>query len=140
MSLLSVLLLLALAIVAYLGWVWVPIYSEAYEVKQTTRGFMNRAVKNPHDDELVEGLSKKLEALHRVRTIDEEGRATDEPAVVVPVEDIHWVRDTDSRPPILRVSFSYERQVTYPWIGKTVTKIFEVRLENDLTVPIWDPY
>jgi len=138
MSWVSVLLFLALVLGGYLGWVWVPVYWDHIDVKQSTRDFMNRAVKDRDDAALVAGLSKRLASIRRVRWVDEGGQAWEAPAVDVPVESISWERDVESKPPMLRVSFSYERVVTFPFIGKTQTKHFDITLENDLTVPEWD--
>jgi len=138
MSWVSFLLLVALVGGGYLGWVWVPIYWDHIDVKQSTRDFMNRAVKDRDDAALVAGLSQKLASIRKVRWVDEAGQAWEAPAVDVPQQSITWERDVESKPPMLRVSFSYERVVTFPWIGKTRTKHFDISLENDLTVPEWD--
>ena len=138
MSGVSFLLLLMLAAGGYLAWVWIPIYADHYDVLQATRGFMNRAVKEKDDEKLVVELSKKLATIRRTRLTDAEGEVTYEPVVVVPPEAISWVREADAKPPMLHVSFSYTRVVTYPYVGLAVSKNFDVRLDNDLTVPIWD--
>jgi hypothetical protein len=138
MSWVSVLLLLAVTAGGYLGWVWIPILADQYEVKQATRDFMNRAVKDRDDPGLVSGLSQTLARIRRVRWVDEAGQAWESPAIDVPPEAISWERDVESRPPVLRVAFSYDRIVRYPWFDRVQTRTFHVQLENDLTVPNWD--
>jgi len=134
----SFLLLVALAAASYLAWVWLPVYADHYQAKQATRDFMNRAVKDRNDAALVAALSAQLLRIGRVRLVDEEGNVYDVPAVDVPPEAISWERDTSSRPPMLRVSFEYERTIVFPFIDRTTVQRFSVDLENDISVPVWD--
>jgi hypothetical protein len=39
----------------------------------------------------------------------------------------------------LHVAFDYERSVTYPFLGRTGTKVFTVDVESDLSRPDWGP-
>jgi hypothetical protein len=134
----SFLLLFALVAAAYLAWVWMPVYADHYAAKQATRDFMNRAVKDRNDSELVAGLSTALAHIRKQRVTDESGTVWDLPAVDVPPESISWVRDTSSKPPMLRVSYEYERSVYFPFLDRSTVAHFAVELENDLTVPQWD--
>jgi hypothetical protein len=134
----NLLLLLALAVAGYLAWVWLPVYADHYQVKQTTRDYMNRAVKDRNDAALVAGLSGALLRIGHVRLKDEEGTVYDVPAVDVPPDAISWERDTSGKPPVLRVSFEYERTIVLPFLDRTTVKHFSVELETDITVPTWD--
>lgn len=136
---LSLLLLALLAGAGYLAWVWLPVYFVHYEVKQVARDYMNQAVKNPDDAELVANMTRKLAILDSVVGVDERGGRVVTPAVVVEPQDVTWERDTSGSPPMLRVSFVYERQVFYPLLDRTVTKVFTVALEGDLKLPDWGP-
>ena len=52
--------------------------------------------------------------------------------------DVTWDR-TRAEPPTLHVAFDYERSVTYPFLGRTGTKVFTVDIEGDLSRPDWGP-
>jgi hypothetical protein len=134
------LLLLALVVGgAYLTWVWAPLYFENYTVKQTVRDYMNQAVKNPDDESLRRNLVLKIRSLDGRDVVDEYGRKTRVPSVALEERDVIWERDTRSQPPMLRVAFEYARDVEYPWLDRTETKVFVVDLSNDLTPPDWGP-
>ena len=136
-SWLSLLLLLAFAAAAYLAWVWVPVYIVHYEIKQVVRDYMNQAVKQPNDGELVRRMLDRLSRLHTVVGEDEAGRRIETPVIVIDPRDVIWERDTTTTPPMLRVSLVYEREIDYPWLERRTTKAFAVDLEEDLTVPVW---
>jgi len=61
------------------------------------------------------------------------------PAIQVDERSVSWERNLDSQPPMLRVSLAYTREVEYPYLDRTVTKVFELDLTNDLTAPNWGP-
>ncbi len=134
--------LLILALVAggaYLAVVWGPVYVENYEVKQTVRDYMNQAVKNRNDDELRRNMVLKIRSLDQRVTVDAYGRKESVPTVLLDERDVTWERDTRSQPPMLRVSFEYAREVAYPILDRTTTKVFVVDLSNELIVPDWGP-
>jgi hypothetical protein len=133
----TLLLVAAIAAGAYLAWVWTPVYAENYAVKQVVHDFMNQAVKNRNDDQLREAMAAKLRGLGQIDTVDEAGNPVTVPAVQVEAGDILWDRDTGSQPPMLRVSFEYEREVALPLLDRTARKTFLIDLENDLTIPSW---
>jgi hypothetical protein len=132
-------LLLALASGAYLAWVWGPIYVVHYEVSQVVQDYMNQAVKNRDDAELLDKMCQKLRALDKVDRVGPDGRVERVPAVEVSPGDVSWERDTSSTQRTLRVRFEYTRTIEYPWIGQTVEKTFEIERASDLTVPDWGP-
>jgi hypothetical protein len=132
-------LLLALAAGAYLAWVWGPVYVVHYEVAQVVQDYMNQAVKNRDDSDLVEKMCQKIRALHTEERAGVDGRPERVPAVEVRPGDVSWERDLAATPKMLRVSFAYTRTIEYPWIGQAVEKTFEIRREGDLTVPDWGP-
>lgn len=134
----SLLLIVLVVGGGYLGWVWWPIYVENYAVKQVVRDYMNQAVKNRNDEGLQRNMVLKIRSLAQVDGVDGYGRPVRLPAVLLEDADVVWER-TDSQPPMLRVSFEYAREVTYPYLDRTVTKVFVVDLSNDLTVPDWGP-
>lgn len=133
------LLLVAVVAGAYLAWVWVPVYFENYAVKQVVRDYMNQAIKNRDDATLVRNMVQKIRALSQREGIDEWGRPALVPAVPLLEGDVSWVRDSTLSPPVLRVSFEYAREVTYPILERPATKVFAVSLENVLVVPDWGP-
>jgi len=132
----NTLLLLALAGVTYLTVVWLPVYVDHYQARQVTRDFMNQAVKNRDDAQLVAGLSRRLATVRTLRGTDEEGRQWTAPAVDVPPESIGWERDVETK--TLRVWFEYEREIVYPFLDRSTVKLFTVDFEYDITVPQWD--
>jgi hypothetical protein len=135
----TLLLLVAVAVGGYLGWVWLPIYVENYAVKQVVHDHMNQAVKNPDDDGLRRNMVAKLRSLAQVDTLDAYGRPVRLPAVGVEERDVVWERDAESQPPMLRVSFEYTREVLLPILDRTASKVFVVEEQNDLTQPDWGP-
>lgn len=124
---------------AYLGVVWFPIYYENYGVRQIVRDYMNQAVKNRDDERLRQNMVAKIHSFSQVEVLDERGRPARVPAVPVEEHEILWERDTSSQPPMLRVAFEYERQVTLPLLERVTTKVFTIDLTNDLTIPDWGP-
>jgi hypothetical protein len=136
----TVVILLAIAGTIYLTIVWAPIYVVHYEVKQTVRDYMNQAIKNTEDAQLVENLCAKLKTLDTVKVVGDDGRERILPAVDVRPEDVSWERDTTSSPPMVRVSFEYTREVRYPYLSERVREwVGRVDLENDISMPDWGP-
>jgi hypothetical protein len=134
------LLLLALVVGAgYLAAVWVPVYYEAYAVKQVVRDYMNQAIKNSDDAALRRNMVLKIRSLDVRTTVDDFGRPVRVPTVPLEERDVSWERDARSQPPMLRVSFEYEREVEYPWLDRTARKVFAVDLTNEMVVPNWGP-
>jgi hypothetical protein len=134
----TLLLLVGLAASGYWLWVWGPVYVVHYEVKQVVREFINQAVRNPNDGELVGKMVHKLETLAVVDGEDADGAAARVPAVSVDPAAVTWDR-VRAEPPTLHVAFDYERSVTYPLLGRTGTKVFTVDIEGDLSRPDWGP-
>lgn len=124
---------------AYLGVVWVPVYYENYGVKQIVRDYMNQAVKNRDDERLRRDMVAKIRSFSQLEGVDAAGLPARVPAVVVDEEQVLWERDASSQPPMLRVAFEYEREVTLPLLERVTTKVFTVDLTNDLTRPDWGP-
>ncbi len=135
----SLLLLVLVVGGSYLAVVWVPVYYEAYAVKQVVRDYMNQAVKNSDDAGLRRNMVLKIRSLDQRTAVDEFGRTVTVPTVPLEERDVSWDRDLRSQPPMLRVSFEYAREVEYPWLERTATKVFAVDLSNDLVVPDWGP-
>jgi len=133
------LLLVALVVGGYLAWVWVPVYFESYAVKQVVRDYMNQAIKNSDDATLVQNMVHKIRSLSQRDGTDEWGRPALVPAIPLLEGDVQWVRDRTVNPPMLRVSFEYAREVTYPILERTGSKVFSIYLENELVVPDWGP-
>jgi hypothetical protein len=133
-------LLVAVAVAAYLAWVWVPIYFVNYEVKQVVRDYANQAVKNPADAHLVEAMVHKFRTLDTEPVVGEDGRIRKVPVVDVKPQDVVWERTLSTvDPPTLRVAFEYTRRVTYPWIERVDEKTFQIDLNFDLSRPDWGP-
>jgi hypothetical protein len=136
----TLLLLVFLVGGSYLAVVWAPIFVVHYEVKATVRDYMNQAIKNKKDGELVEAMCKKLRTLDSVTVVNEDGTEERVPAVQLAPEDVTWERDMESSPPELRVSFEYVRQIRYPYLSEEPKEwIGTINLTNDLAVPDWGP-
>jgi len=134
------LLLLVLVLGAgYLAWVWGPVYVVHYEVKQVVRDYMNQAIHDRNDAQLVAKMTAKIASLAEVDGVDAYGQPARVPAIDLARAGITWQRDAGHNPPTLRVAFDYERSVTYPLLETRATKVFTVDLENDLSVPNWGP-
>ena len=123
----------------YLAWVWLPIYFENYTVKQVVRDYMNQAIKNKDDEGLRRNMVLKIRSLDEREVVDEDGRTVRVPGVALDERDVTWERDTRSQPPMIRVSFEYAREVEYPVLDRTTTKVFVVDLSNELTAANWGP-
>ncbi|HET8541440.1 MAG TPA: hypothetical protein VFL83_16305 [Anaeromyxobacter sp.] len=139
MTWVSLLLLVAVVGGAYLAWVWAPVYFDHYTVKQVVRDYQNQAIKNRDDDQLRHDMVLKIRSLRQRDEIDAYGRAVQVPSVHLEDHHVSWERDTRSQPPMLRVSFEYAREVAYPLLGRTTTKVFAVDLSNELKTPDWGP-
>jgi hypothetical protein len=134
----TLLLLVGVASAGYWLWVWGPVYVLHYEVKQVVHEFMNQAVRNRNDGELVRNMVHKLETLALVDGEDAYGAPARVPAVSVDPAAVTWDR-AQAEPPTLHVTFDYERSVTYPFLERTGTKVFTVDVEGDLSRPNWGP-
>ncbi len=132
----GLLLLVALVVGGYLGWVWAPVYLTHYEAKQVVRRFGNEAVHDRRDGELLERMVASLRALQQVETVGEDGRARRRPAIDVQPGDVLWQR---LEPSSLRVAFDYEREVVYPFLDRTVEHPMTVDLTMDVALPQWGP-
>src|SRR5512133_1697736 len=120
----SLLLLVLLVGGGYLAWIWGPVYVLNYEVKQVVRDYMNQAVKNRDDEILRHSMVLKIRSLAQRDTFDDYGRPVRVPVVQLEERDVTWERDAQSQPPMLRVSFEYARDVEYPGLKRTETKVF----------------
>jgi hypothetical protein len=134
----TLLLLVGVAAAGYWLWVWGPVYVLHYEVKQVVHEYMNQAVRNHDDGQLVQNMVRKLETLAVVDGEDAYGAPARIPAVIVDPARVTWDR-APAEAPTLHVAFDYERSVTYPFLGRTGTKVFTVDVEGDLTRPNWGP-
>jgi hypothetical protein len=121
----------------YLAAVWAPIYILHYEVKQTVRDYMNRAVKNRDDEALISQMCLRLAALDTTVEVGEDGKKTSGPTVVVEPEDVTWERDATSTPRTLHVAFDYVRVVKYPWIDRSEEKVMSIDFTEDISIPVW---
>ncbi len=135
----SLLLIVLVVGGGYLAVVWVPVYYEAYAVKQVVRDYMNQAIKNRDDEMLRHNMVLKIRSLDQRTSVDDFGRPVRLPTVPLEEQDVSWERDSGSQPPMLRVSFEYAREVEYPWLDRTVTKVFAVDLSNELVAADWGP-
>ncbi len=135
----TALLLLLLAGGGYLAWTWGPVYLVHYEVKQVVRDYINQAVRNPNDNELVDKMVHKLRTLDDVEVLDEDGNPAKVPTVQVAATEVVWERDRGGTPPTLHVAFEYTRPVAYPLIGRETQKTLAVDITGDLSRPDWGP-
>ncbi len=133
----TMLLLVLGVVVAYLGWVWVPLYLDNYAVRQALTSSMNEAIKNRDDALLVEDLCRKIREIRTVEGVDEAGRKVKMPAVSVEPRNISWTREADANPPMVRVTIEYDREVVYPFLNRVETKTFVVEGQNDISPVKW---
>jgi hypothetical protein len=122
---------------AYLGWVWLPLYFDHYTVKQVVSDYMNQAVKNHDDAQLLRDMVAKIHALGQVDAVDLSGRPVRVPAVPLEEGAVTWERDKSAK--TLRVAFEYERRVVYPFIDRTDVHVFTLDRTGDITIPDWGP-
>jgi hypothetical protein len=130
-------LLLGLVAGGYLAVVWAPVYLLHHEVRQTVRGFINKAVHDRNDERLVHDLCQRLQALEQREGEDARGRPAQVPVVDVEPRDVTWERDLEARPPTLHVAFEYVRVVRYPILDRTTEKTMQVDLTGEIDVPVW---
>lgn len=135
----TALLVALLAGGGYAAWVWAPVYFENYAVKAVVQDYMNQAVKDPDDAALRRNMVLKIRALGDRDALDAYGRPVRVPWVPLDERDVTWERDTRSQPPMLRVSFEYEREIEYPWLNRSTTKVFVIEMSNDLSPANWGP-
>jgi hypothetical protein len=136
----TALILAAIAVAAYLAWVWAPIYLVHYEVKQVVRDYANQSVKNPADAALVANMLHKLRTLDADPVLGEDGRMHRVPVIDLKPQDVVWERTLSTvDPPTLRVAFEYSRRVVYPWIERVDDKTFQVDMTFDISRPDWGP-
>ena len=133
----TVVLVLGLAAAAYAAVVFLPPAVLHYEVKQVVRDYGNQAVKNPNDDQLLQGMVQKIRSLDDVQVIDGAGRKVRLPVVDLHKEDVLWERTAD--PPSLHVAFEYPRTLELPWLDRVVERVYRVDLTMDLTRADWGP-
>lgn len=135
-SWISALLLIGAVAAAYLGYVWVPVYMDHIEVKQTVRDFMNQAVHQKSDALLLERLCQRLRRVEGRLATDAEGGGTG-PVVELTPEDITWERDAEASPPMLHVQLSYTRPVYYPLLDRMQEVTLGFEHTQDIAVPKW---
>lgn len=133
----TVVLVLGLAAAAYAAVVFGPPAVLHYEVKQVVRDYGNQAVKNPNDEQLLQGMVQKIRSLDDVQVIDEAGRKVRVPVVDLHKEDVLWERTAE--PPSLHVVFEYPRTLELPWLDRAVERVYRVDLTMDLTRADWGP-
>lgn len=131
----TLLLLLGLLSGAYLAWVFGPPFVLHYEVKQVVHDFSNRAVKNPNDGELLQGMVARIRSLEETTVFDEAGQPREVPTVDLQMQDVLWERTSD--PPTLHVAFEYQRSLPLPFIGRVLERTYRVDLRTDIRVPHW---
>lgn len=135
----TVLFLALLAGAAYLLAVYGPLWIVQYEAKQVVRDYGNQAVKNPRDDELLEHMCQKLQALDTVEVPGADGNLERRPAVDVHPQDVTWERDTSEGPPHLHVAFEYRRDLHFPLLDRWKEVNMQVDLTMDLSRADWGP-
>lgn len=132
-------LLLLVAGAAYLAITWGPVWFVHLEVKQVVHDYMNQAVKEPNDAELVANMVHKLRTLDTQVVPDARGALVSVPTVEIRPGDVSWTRDTRVEPPTLRVAFEYTRAVRYPFVERWTETTLRVDLTKDVGRPDWGP-
>ena len=139
MTWVTVLLLLLLASLIYLGFVWIPVYILNYEVKGVVHDYANRSVKNKNDAALCEKMAHKIRTLQEVEVALPDGGTEKQPVIDVRCENVIWERDEDPDMPTLHVAFEYERIVHYPIFDVDVSKTMTIDEVFDISKPDWGP-
>ncbi len=135
----TALLLALLAGGAYLAITWVPVWIVHFQVKQVVHDYMNQAVKNRNDAELVEKMVHKLRTLDEHDAPDEDGELVQVPVVDLDPAAVTWERDADADPPTLRVAFEYTRAVRYPFVERWTEVTLGIDIAKDVAIPDWGP-
>lgn len=138
-SFVTILIVAAVAGAVYMVIHWLPVWVLHYEVKQVTRDYMNQAIKNRDDAELVLRMTQKLASLDTEVVTDSNGVEQKVPTVQVAPNEVTWERDLSSSPPMLHVSYEYKREIHYLWLNKVSEWVGTVDLDNDLSIPNWGP-
>ncbi len=123
----------------YLAYVWGPVYIVHYQVKQVVRDYMNQAVKNQDDAELVEKMIHKMRTLDTLEVPGDDGEPVEIPAVELQPQAVIWQRNPESNPPTLLVQFEYSRPVRYPLLDRWTEVTLAVDLTQDVAIPDWGP-
>lgn len=119
---------------------WVPVYYLHYAVQQVVRDYMNQAVRNSDDAELVRNMVERIRVLDTQQQLDANGRVVEAPTVPLEVADVIWTRDSSAQPPTLHVQFAYTRLVEYPFAHRWTEKTLNVDVMNgDMRPPNWGP-
>jgi hypothetical protein len=133
----TLVLLVAVVGGGYLAWAWVPVYYRNIEAKQVVRSYVNRAIKDPFDAQLVAALCGDLARLDKIDLPGEDGKVAPVPAVEVSPDQVVWERDTRAQPPTLHVRIEYDAPVVYPFLDRVDRKTFVIELSEELVVPSW---
>ncbi len=127
-------MLLGLVAGGYLAWVWLPVYLTHYEAKQVVRQFGNEAVHDHRDAELLQRMVARLRGLQQVETVGDDGQTRRRPVIDLEPRDVTWER---LEPASLHIAFDYRRDVSYPFLDRTVEQPMTVDLTMDVSLPNW---
>ena len=130
-------MLLALALGAYLAWVWFPIWMTHYDVKAVVQEYANLAIHNPSDGDLRERMAKKIESLEYEQVLLDNGTVGRQPAIRLAAQDVTWERENGEAGPVLHVAFEYQRRIFYPFVKAERIKTMTIDLRLDLSRPDW---
>ena len=119
-SLVTIILLLVPLVLAYLGWIWVPAWWADSDVNEVLRKWANSAYREKDVTALRQGIKKDL--AKRGVTLDESDL---EVIFQEPDKDYIWI------------TYSYDRELTMPLLGKTWHTHWEHAVEEDLTRFVW---
>jgi hypothetical protein len=128
-------MLLAVVAVAYLAWMWIPVYVVHYEAQQVVRQAANEATKNPDDAQLIARMLARLRGLGRQTLVGEDGERREVPVVDVSAEDVTWERSSEQHQ--LHVAFDYRRGVPYPLLARVRECTMSIDLTMDISAPDW---
>lgn len=134
----TVMLVLAVAAGGYAAWVAAPIYWTQLNAKQTVKDYANRAIKNPDDEALKQGLVHDLASLGKDPGVASDGTPILKPAIDVQPVDLVWERGGTSEAPTLHVAFEYDRHVPLPLVqDRFLDRHFRVDMELDISRADW---
>ena len=108
MNLVSLFLLLGVAAVVYLGWIFVPPWLDSLDVREATSAAFNRMGSDPEDGRVRTFLLGRLNSIGTHWEM-QQGVKTEVPGLGLREDDIRLERDRDNR--TARVSIDYQREL-----------------------------
>lgn len=120
--------------VIYLGLMFIPVYSELWEVKTLMKEVAAKAYLDPNDDRLKQELTERLKQIGSHYEI-QAGQEVNIPGIVVLDQDLFWNRDKDKQQVIVQIN--YDKRVNWPLTQKQKTFHFSPSVKYDISPVKW---